>query len=107
MMWYWNGQPHWWGWLIGVVVMVAFWTAIIWGIWFVLTSPVRRRSDRFGDAGRSGRDEGDRGPERDDAARILDERLARGEIDEEEYHRLHEALSRHRRPAEKSGTASG
>jgi uncharacterized membrane protein len=59
--------------LIGAVVMVAFWGVIIWAIWYFVTAGTRQ-------------------PDQDtrpvDAKRILDERLARGEIDAGEYQRL-------------------
>lgn len=78
MMWYWGGGVHWWGWLLGVLGMVVFWGLVVWVIWYFVTMVVHRP-----DAG---------GP-RDDPRRILDERLARGEIDAEEYRRLRDLIS--------------
>ncbi len=74
MMWYGGSDVHWWGWLIGSVMMVAFWALIIWAIWYFATSFSRqsRQSE----------------PSRGDPKQILDERLARGEIDPDEYTRL-------------------
>jgi uncharacterized membrane protein len=56
------------------VGMVAFWGVIIWGVWYFVTGANRRS------------DQDHRSP--GDAKRILDERLARGEIDTAEYGRL-------------------
>jgi putative membrane protein len=79
MMWYWSGGMHWWGWLLGTVGMVAFWGLIIWAVWYLVTGGSRRPDlDR-------------RSP--DDARRILDERLARGEIESDEYRRLRDLIS--------------
>ena len=72
MMWYWSGGMHWWGWLLGSVGMIVFWGLIIWGVWYLVT----------GRAGQFGSSRGET-----DAKRILDERLARGEIDTDEYRR--------------------
>jgi putative membrane protein len=76
MMWYWGSGAHWWGWLIGVAAMVAFWGLILWAVWYVVTTV-------------SGRPEP---PRPDEAKRILDERLARGEITTEEYAQLREVI---------------
>jgi putative membrane protein len=73
MMWGWNGWS-WWGWVVMSLSMVAFWGLLIWGI----VALFRRPSD-----GRGGRP---------DPERILAERFAAGEIDEEEYHRRLETL---------------
>lgn len=76
MMWYWGGGLHWWGWLLGLVGMIAFWGLIVWAIWYFVTGMTTRRPPE---------------PPRQEpggAKRILDERLARGEIDVEEYRRL-------------------
>ncbi len=73
MMWYWGGGGHWWWALLGFVGMVAFWGLIIWAVWYFVTGLSRRP---------------DTGPGTDGAKRILDERLARGEIDAEDYRRL-------------------
>ncbi len=78
MMWYWGGGMHWWGWLLGGVGVVVFWGLVVWGIWYFVTSATRQ-SDHW------------RQPR--DAKAILDERLARGEIDVDEYRRLREVMS--------------
>ena len=74
MMWYWGGGVHWWGWLLMSLGMVAFWSVIVWAVWYLMTNVARRPADHPNGAG--------------DAKRILDERLARGEIDPDEYRRL-------------------
>lgn len=62
-MWYWHGMGTW-----GCLVMIAFWAVLILLIvWtFRMTKMPRKRDEK--------------GP-----LRILDERLARGEIDREDY----------------------
>jgi uncharacterized membrane protein len=71
-MWYDGGAMQWWGWL-GAFMMVAIWGLIIWGIWYVVTSPTRHDTEPPAAAG---------------AKEILDMRLARGEIDAGDYDRL-------------------
>jgi putative membrane protein len=84
MMWGWNGWS-WWGWALMSFSMVAFWGLVIWGIVALFRRP------------------GDGRPERPDPERILAERFARGEIDEEEYHRRLQTLrSTSGRPADLS-----
>lgn len=62
-MWHWNGMGPW-GW----IVMVAFWIAVIvLVVWAVRSAATTGR------------------PDPDQALRILDERFARGEIDQQEY----------------------
>ena len=77
MFWY---TGHWGFWQAGLIWggMIAFWGLLIWGIYAVITSSNRRPG---------GREHGT------DARRILDERLARGEIDTEEYRRLRDVIS--------------
>lgn len=74
MMWYWGGGVHWWAWLLGLVGMLAFWAVIVWAIWYFVSGMTGRPAEPP--------------PASSDAKRILDERLARGEIDPEEYRRL-------------------
>ena len=82
-MMFWNGGGWLW-WQAGLmwVAMIAFWGLLIWLVYALFTNATRRD-------GHPGRDQEHRGS---DALRILDERLARGEIDTEEYQRLREAL---------------
>lgn len=62
-MWHWNGMGPW-GWIL----MVAFWVAVVaLVIWTVRSTGGQAR------------------PDPDQALRILDERFARGEIDQQEY----------------------
>jgi putative membrane protein len=63
------------------LAMIAFWALLIWAVYALVTGVTRRA----GEHQRSGQQPGD-------ARRILDERLARGEIDPDEYRRLREVL---------------
>lgn len=74
MMWYWGGGAHWWAWLAGFVAMIGFWALIVWALWYLVTGLARRPHDER--------------HEPLDARRILDERLARGEIGADEYRNL-------------------
>ena len=77
-MMFWYGS-HWAFWEVTLmwVAMIAFWGLVIWAVWALVTSATRRPDhDRRGD----------------DAHSILDQRLARGEIDEQEYRRLRDLL---------------
>lgn len=78
-MMFWYGG-HWAFWQAGVMWggMIVFWGLLIWGIYALISNSTRR----------SGRKE-----DGADARRILDERLARGEIDAEEYRRLRDVIS--------------
>ena len=95
-MMFWNGGGWAW-WQAGLmwIAMIAFWGLLIWGIYALVTGATRR-----GDNAERG------GQQPADARRILDERLARGEIDTEQYQRLREVLDggTGRSPA---GTGSG
>ena len=82
-MMFWNGGG-WPFWEVALmwVGMIAFWGLLIWAVYALITNAVRRpdaqaRDDEHGD---------------DDALRILDARLARGEIDTDEYRRLRDVL---------------
>ncbi len=70
----WHGG--WGGWMLMTLMMVVFWGFVIW----IAVNLVRRRPDGFAGPNRTPRD-------------ILDERLARGDIDEEEHRRRLDALS--------------
>lgn len=68
-----------WGfWQMGLmwVGMIAFWGLVIWLFYLLVT---RATGDR-------------RGPDTEDPRRVLDRRLASGEIDLDEYTRLRDAL---------------
>ena len=92
MMWYWGGGVHWWGWLLGVLGMIVFWSVLLWALWYFLSAVLHRRPPNDGERP-------------DDPKRILDERLARGEIDADEYRHLRDLMaerdgsSRDRQPA--------
>ena len=83
-MMFWYGG-HWAFWQAGLmwVGMIAFWGLLIWAIYAVVTSATRRTSPRPRDGEHRG----------DDARHILNERLARGEIDTDEYRRLRDVLA--------------
>lgn len=77
--WYHDGVG-WGGWIVMTMAMVAFWGVVV----FVVVA-------LFRGAGSSGRPDrvGDR---QQSPQAILDERFARGEIDEDEYHARQAAL---------------
>ncbi len=80
MMFWDGGGAHWVFWQAALmwVGILVFWALVIWAIYALVTSMNRR-------PGGSGNGE--------DPRRILDERLARGEIQPEEYQRLRALLS--------------
>jgi putative membrane protein len=78
MMFWYGGGWAWWQAGLMWFAMITFWALLIWAIYTLITG-VTRRTDQQGGS------EQNRGGE---ARRILDERLARGEIDAEEYRRL-------------------
>jgi putative membrane protein len=79
VMMFWYGG-HWAFWQVGLMWagMLVFWGLLIWAAYALITNAARR-------------------PPRDDDGgeprRILDQRLARGEIDAEEYRRLRDLLA--------------
>ena len=97
-MMFWYGNGGWAFWQVGLmwVGMVAFWGLLIWAVYALITNATRRA----GQGTSSGEYHGD------GARRILDERLARGEIDTDEYQHLRDVLASGggRNPA---GTGSG
>jgi putative membrane protein len=95
MIFWYGGGWAWWQAGLMWVAMIAFWVFLIWAIYALVTGITRKP----GQPGSGGQQPGD-------ARRILDERLARGEIDTEEYQRLREVLDGgpDRSPA---GTGSG
>lgn len=81
MMFWYGGTWAWWQAGLMWLVMIAFWALLVWAVYALITSITRR-----------GR-EPERGEQQPGSARrILDERLARGEIDDGEYRRLREIL---------------
>jgi putative membrane protein len=81
MMFWYGGGWAWWQAGLMWLVMIVFWALVIWAIYALVTGVMRRGGEPDRDERRPG-----------DARRILDERLARGEIDPEEYRRLRETL---------------
>jgi putative membrane protein len=77
MGWYGDG-PGWAGWIVMTLTMLVFWGLLIFGGIAIYRSA--NRDDRRSDAGKA------------DAEQLLDERLARGEIDVEDYQRRRELL---------------
>lgn len=78
MMW-WNGGSGWGGWLVMSLMIVVFWAVVIAGgiaLWRVL-GPGDRES---------------RSAEPPTPEQLLEERLARGEIDVDEFDRRREVL---------------
>jgi putative membrane protein len=72
-----NGGGHWGLWVLMIVAMVVFWGALAW----IIVTLVRQRG------GPAGSQAAPPSGTPSDALRILDERLARGEIEEDEYKR--------------------
>lgn len=81
MMWWDGGGAGWGGWLVMTLTMVAF-----WGLLVVAAVALWRAGDRGSGRGAEGSGTA-RTPEQ-----LLDERFARGEIDEEEYFRRRDVL---------------
>lgn len=91
-MMFWDGG-HWVFWQVALmsVAMLAFWGLLIWGVYALVTNSGRKPDpDRRGD----------------DPRRILDQRLAKGEIDADEYRRLGDLLVDDDRPTVSSGDRS-
>jgi putative membrane protein len=84
VMMFWNGGG-WPFWEVALmwVGMIAFWGLLIWAIYALITSATRRAGAEAPGGEHGG----------DPARRILDERLARGEIDTDEYRRLRDVLA--------------
>jgi putative membrane protein len=74
---YWYGGHHLgvWGWLVMWLLTVIFWGGLLTVGFVLVRSAVTRHSP-------------------DDARRLLDERLARGEIDADDYARRRDLLER-------------
>ena len=97
MVWF---GSHWAFWQSGLMslAILAFWALVIWVIYAFVTSGPPRTQDRADGV---------------DARHILDQRLARGEIDAEEYRRLRDLIGSDGRhpgasawPSQKAGSAS-
>lgn len=77
MMWWFGGNWMWWQATLGWVGTIVILGLLIWGISALVRSAARRPET---------------GEHGSDAGRILDERLARGEIDADEYRRLRDVM---------------
>jgi putative membrane protein len=78
-MMYWNGMG-WGGWVMMTVTMVAFWALVAAAV-VALVRSTRREAPRH--------------ERQTDALELLDGRFARGEIDEDDYHRRRDLLTGH------------
>ena len=83
MMWYSGGDWGWGSWILMTVAMVVFWAALITGAVLAVRYAVSGRGADTNAAALSTR-----------AEELVAQRYARGEIDEDEYHRR-VALLRH------------
>jgi len=86
MNWYGTGWSWWQASLMGVG-MIAFWAFVIWAVYGLVTSSTSR----------------DAGERADDPRRILDARLARGEIDAAEYRQRLNAMTTDNKVAASGG----
>ena len=94
-MMFWDSGWAWWQAGLMWLAMIAFWVLLVWLIYALVSGAIGRGRQPERDEGRRG----------DDARRILDERLARGEIDIEEYERLREVIEG--RAGSHAGAGSG
>ena len=94
MFWYGGGWAWWQAGLMWVGV-IAFWALLIWAVYAVIKSITTRDAGQPEPSGQR---------QAADPRRILDERLARGEIDPEEYQRPREVLKHD--PGRTGGSAS-
>lgn len=77
MMW-WRDGMGWGGWIAMTLIMVAFWSLVVFGVIAIF---------------RGDRESGSDGLPRDrDPLKILDERFAGGDIEADEYHARRDAL---------------
>jgi putative membrane protein len=95
VMMIWHSGWAWWQAGLMWLAMIAFWVLLIWLIYALVTGVIGRGRQPERDEERHG----------DDARRILDERLARGEIDLEEYQRLRDVIEG--RAGSRTGAGSG
>lgn len=80
----WNGGVGWVGWLLMSLGMIAFWSLVVVATIALLPGVRDDEAERR------------RRPEPEDALRVLDERLARGQLDAQDY-RARRELLRHDR----------
>ena len=79
----WNGGAGWAGWLLMSVGMIAFWGLVIIGLIALLPGVQDDPVDLV---------DPDRRPASQDPQSVLDERLARGQLDVQDYRALRELL---------------
>jgi len=75
---YGGGGIGWGGWIVMVAMMAVFWGAVAW----VIVTLIRQNGARSQPQATSA----------PDAMRLLDDRFARGEIDEDDYKRRRDVL---------------
>jgi putative membrane protein len=78
MMFWYGGSWSFWQVVLMWVLMIGFWALVVWAVYAVVTGLARRS---------------ERGATADGPYQILDARLARGEIDAEQYRRLRDLLA--------------
>jgi len=90
MMFWYGGHWAWWQGGLMWLGMIVFWGMLIWAVYAVITNLTRKPGPNDGG---------------NDARRILDQRLASGEIDAAEFQRLRDLITTgdHQTPA---GTGS-
>jgi putative membrane protein len=81
VMMFWSNSWAWWQVGLMWLAMIVFWALLTWLVFILVTGAVERPKQPGGEEQRD-----------DDARRILDERLARGEINIEEYQRLRNVI---------------
>ena len=79
---HWGNGWSWSDWLAMSLMMVVFWGLVVAGVVYLVRTMGRPGDDR-------------RGADDDPPERILEQRFARGEIDEDEFRRGRDALSTH------------
>jgi DNA-binding FrmR family transcriptional regulator len=79
-MMFWNGGQQWAFWQVGLmwVGMIAFWGLIVWAVYYFINTSARAVEPPANN---------------ESAKRILDERLAHGQIDADQYRHLLDTLS--------------
>lgn len=97
MMFWYGGGWAWWQAILMWFGMIAFWAAVAWAVYLLLTGV--RRLERPERPGLPPSPAPPGPPAGGGPRRILDERLARGEIEPEEYRRLRDLLEEHPAPA--------
>jgi putative membrane protein len=96
MMWWWGGDHMGAGGWIGMGFMILFWIAVVIGIVYLVRYLIARPgADRSHEGSSYWQAPGPQGPGqgRSEALKILEERYARGEIDQEEFLRRKADLS--------------